>query len=40
MIAKIEPISAVIRVWIEDDARYGDPYEWVAFGAMAQPDRC
>jgi hypothetical protein len=29
MKAEIEPISGVIRVWV-DGGVYGDPYEWVA----------
>lgn len=29
MKASIEPISGVIRVWV-DGCVYGDPYEWVA----------
>ena len=29
MRSEIEPISGVIRVWV-DGSVYGDPYEWVA----------
>jgi hypothetical protein len=30
MIARIEPLSAAIRVWIESDGDYGVPFFWSA----------
>jgi hypothetical protein len=30
MIARIEPLSGIIRVWFRDSDGYGDPYQWVA----------
>lgn len=30
MIARIEPISGVIRIWFNDDHGYGYPYQWAA----------
>ena len=37
MKAQIEPISAVIRVWENDDANYGEPYEWTATMRWIRP---
>jgi len=30
MIARIEPISGVIRIWFNDADGYGDKYQWAA----------
>lgn len=37
MFARIEPLSAVIRVWV-DGCVYGDPYEWVATVRWLKPN--
>lgn len=29
-IAQIEPLSAVVRFWHDEQSQYGDPYDWVA----------
>ena len=39
MKARIEPKSAIVRVWVDDDAKYGDPYEWVAFVQWISPGK-
>lgn len=38
MIARIEPLTAVIRVWV-DGGVYGDPYEWVATVRWLRPSQ-